>query len=207
MTATAATAESPGADSRMARGRAAAARQARPRPARARLSVQRERAPRPGAQLRRPVHHAFGRGRQDPRRPAARLDHRRQRTAARRHRGHRRSRLADVEAEFGKEIAAIVDGLTKIAKLPTRRLDAGAAGRELPQAPALDRQGRARHHRQARRPPAQHADARLAAAREAPPHRAGDARPLRAARPPLRYGEAPVGARGSRVQTSRTRGV
>ena len=27
--------------------------------------------------------------------------------------------LADVEAEFGKEIAAIVDGLTKIAKLPT----------------------------------------------------------------------------------------
>ena len=28
-------------------------------------------------------------------------------------------KLADVEAEFGKEIAAIVDGLTKIAKLPT----------------------------------------------------------------------------------------
>ncbi|HEY4216959.1 MAG TPA: bifunctional (p)ppGpp synthetase/guanosine-3',5'-bis(diphosphate) 3'-pyrophosphohydrolase [Gemmatimonadaceae bacterium] len=27
--------------------------------------------------------------------------------------------LADVEAEFGKEVAAIVDGLTKIAKLPT----------------------------------------------------------------------------------------
>src|SRR5207247_8694701 len=27
--------------------------------------------------------------------------------------------LADVEAEFGKEVAAIVDGLTKIAKLPS----------------------------------------------------------------------------------------
>ena len=38
--------------------------------------------------------------------------------AARRHRGHATSRSADVEAEFGKEIAAIVDGLTKIAKLP-----------------------------------------------------------------------------------------
>ena len=56
---------------------------------------------------------------------------------------------------------------------------------------------------QARRPTAQHADARLAAAGEAPPHRAGNARPVRAARAPLRYGEDAVGARGPRVQASR----
>ena len=43
----------------------------------------------------------------------------------------------------------------------------------------------------------------LAARREAAPHRAGDARPLRAARAPLRHGEDAVGARGPRVQAPR----
>ena len=42
---------------------------------------------------------------------------------------------------------------------------------------------------------------------EAPPHRAGDARPVRAARAPLRYGEDAVGARGPRVQAPRAGGV
>ena len=46
-----------------------------------------------------------------------------------------------------------------------QRLEPGPAGRELPQAAAVDREGRARHHRQARRPAAQHADARLPARR------------------------------------------
>ena len=53
---------------------------------------------------------------------------------------------------------------------PPAHEHAGAAGRELPQAAALDREGRARHPHQARRPPAQHADARVHAAREAAAH-------------------------------------
>ena len=42
---------------------------------------------------------------------------------------------------------------------------------------------------------------------EAAAHRAGDARPLRAARAPLRHGEDAVGARGPRVQAPRARRV
>ena len=128
---------------------------------------------------------------------------RRQRADSRRRRGHAVT-VADVEREFGKEIAAIVDGLTKIANLPSGAArQRGPPGRELSQAAALDREGRARHHRQARRPAAQHAHAGVAPAGEATAHRPGDARSVRAARPSLRHGEAPVGARGSRVQASR----
>ena len=48
---------------------------------------------------------ALRRGRQDPRRPAARLGDGRERADPRRRRGHGASRSADVEREFGKEIA------------------------------------------------------------------------------------------------------
>ena len=129
---------------------------------------------------------------------------RRERAAPRRRRGHRVT-LADVEARVRQGDRRDRRRADEDRQAADGRLDAGAAGRELPQAAAVDREGRARHHRQARRPPAQHADARLAAAGEAPPHRAGNARPLRAARAPLRYGEAAVGARGPRVQASRDR--
>src|SRR2546422_3203911 len=43
--------------------------------------------------------------------------------------------------------------------LPHVPVDGGGAGRELSQAPAVRCQGRPRHHHQARRPAAQHADA------------------------------------------------
>ena len=167
--------------------------------ARARLSVQRDRAPRAGAQLGRPVHHALGRGREDPRRPqldsitvASGLLHDVVEDTD--------VTLADVEAEFGKEIADDRRRPDEDRQAADGRLVAGTAGRELPQAAAVDREGRARHHRQARRPPAQHADARLAAAGEARAHRAGDARPLRAARAPLRYGASCGGS--SRISRS-----
>ena len=115
--------------------------------------------------------------------------------------------LADVEREFGKEIAAIVDGLTKIAKLPTggstqeRQVE---SYRKLLLSIAKDARviivklaDRLHNMRTLECLPAG----------EAPPHRAGDARPLRAARAPLRYGEAAVGARGPRVQAPRDRRV
>jgi (p)ppGpp synthase/HD superfamily hydrolase len=49
--------------------------------------------------------------------------------------------VEDVEREFGKEIAQIVDGSPRSGTCRSSR--AGAAGRELPQAAAVDREGRA----------------------------------------------------------------
>ena len=115
--------------------------------------------------------------------------------------------VADVEREFGKEIAGDRRRADEDREAAEQRVEPGPAGRELPQAAALDREGRARHHRQARGPAAQHADARLPARGEAAPHRAGDARPLRAARASLRHGEDAVGARGPRLQAPRDRGL
>ena len=75
------------------------------------------------------------------------------------------------------------------------------AGRELPEAAAVDRQGRAGHHHQAGRPAAQHADAR------APLRPSGgsriatrDAGDLRPAGAPLRHGGHQGGAGGPRLQ-------
>ncbi len=53
---------------------------------------------------------------------------------------------------------------------------------------------------QARRPPPQHAHARRAAEAEADREGQGDARDLRAARPPARHPRDQVGARGSRLR-------
>ena len=90
-----------------------------------------------------------------------------------------------------------------------RRLQAGphpvpqprrGAGRELPQDAAGDGARHPRHHGQARRPHAQHAHARLGAARQAPHRRARDAGDLRADRQPARHPLDQVGARGARLQ-------
>ena len=97
------------------------------------------------------------------------------------------SRSTRSRREFGAEVADLVDGLTKMSALTFRSAEE-AAGGELPQAAALDRQGRAGHHHQARRPAAQHAHARAPVRGEAAAHRAGDAGDLRAARAPLRHG-------------------
>ena len=102
-------------------------------------------------------------------------------------------RTEDIAREFGAEVAGIVDGLTKIASL-TFRSAGRAAGRELPEAAALDRQGRPGHHHQAGRPAAQHADARPAGAGEAAAHRDRDPRDLRPAGAPLRHGRDQGGA-------------
>src|ERR671917_1266569 len=43
--------------------------------------------------------------------------------------------IADVEAEFGREVASIVDGLTKIAKLPSGGSQQERQGQKHPQPP------------------------------------------------------------------------
>ena len=67
-----------------------------------------------------------------------------------------RSRVADVEAGFGAEVAAIVDGVTKLERHPVR-LEGGAAGRHDAQDAGGDGHGPAGADHQARRPAAQHA--------------------------------------------------
>ena len=118
----------------------------------------------PDAQLRRAVRHALRRGREDPRRPAARHHHGRQRAHPRRRRGHgdhgRRRRARVRQGDRADRRRADED-----RQAARQRLEPGPAGRELPQAAALDREGCARHHHQARRPAAQHAHAGLPAAR------------------------------------------
>ena len=75
-------------------------------------------------------------------------------------------------------------------------------GRELPEDDPGDGRGRAGDPDQARRPPAQHADDRVPRQAEADPEGEGDARGLRAARPPPRHPLAEVGARGPRVRAA-----
>ena len=77
-------------------------------------------------------------------------------------------------------------------------LPRGAAGRELPQDGGGHGARPARAHDQARRPPPQHADARLPAAGQGQEDRPGDARHLRAARAPPRHGQGQGRARGPR---------
>ena len=72
-------------------------------------------------------------------------------------------------------------------------------GRELPQDDRGDGAGRARDPDQARRPAAQHAHDRVPRQAEAGAEGEGDARGLRAARPPARHPRRQVGARGSLV--------
>ena len=73
-------------------------------------------------------------------------------------------------------------------------------GRELPQDDRRDGAGRARHPDQARRPAPQHAHDRVPGQAGAGPQGEGDARGLRAARPPARNPRAQVGARGPLVR-------
>ena len=77
-----------------------------------------------------------------------------------------RSRCADVEANFGSEVATIVDGVTKLERIQfdSREAQQAATMRKMLVAMAQRPPG-ARH--QARRPPPQHAHARRDARREA----------------------------------------
>ncbi len=90
------------------------------------------------------------------------------------------------------------------ARVPERR---ARAGRERPE----DDRGDGRRHpgaaRQARRPAAQHADARAALGGAPTQDRERDARDPRAAREPPRGAGAEVGARGPRVQDAQPRSL
>ena len=116
-----------------------------------------------------PVLRASARSRRDPHRPPARRRHHRGRGPARHRRGHR--------GDPGGDQPALRAGDRRARRRPDQaqaarpRLQAGRAGRELPQAAARGRGGRARAAGEARRPPAQHAHAPAHAGGEAPAHR------------------------------------
>ena len=104
--------------------------------------------------------------------------------------------LADIEREFGAEVATIVDGVHQAVEDPLR-LQGRAPGRELPQADRLDVGRHPGADRQAGRPAAQHAHAGVHDQAKADPEGARDARGLRTARASPRYPVAEVGAGGS----------
>ena len=144
---------------------------------------------------RRDVHQPPARGGPDRGRHRPRRHHRRRRAAPRRRRGHRDHAWPTSSESFGAEVAAIVDGVTKLERHPLR-LQGGAAGRHHAQDAGGDGQGPAGPDHQAGRPAAQHAHPRGDAAREAGAHRPGDARHLRPAGPPPRHAGDEAAARG-----------
>ena len=119
--------------------------------------------------------------------------------AARRDGGHLRHQERDSRRRFGKPVADMVDGVSKLDQIEFT-VARGRAGGELPQDAARDGARRARHPDQARRPPAQHAHARRDGARAPQAHRARDARHLRADRQPARPERALPRAAGPVVQ-------
>ena len=90
--------------------------------------------------------------------------------------------IEPVRAEFGDEVALLVDGVTKLTPdvLPQRR---GGAGRELPQDDHRDGQRHPGHPDQTGRPPTQHAHPLLSGQGQADPEGQGDPGDLRSAWP------------------------
>ena len=111
-----------------------------------------------------------------------------------------------IEELFGAEVAHVVEGVTKISTIPVL-VERGASGRELPQDAPGDGRRHPRHHRQAGRPAAQHADAPPSA--RGPPDQdcPGDPRHLRAHRQPPRDEPGEERARGAVFPLPRTEGV
>ena len=181
------------------RGAQVAIRRAdRPRGDRARLRLRLREPRRPGAQVRRGLHHPPARRRADLRRPAARHRDPLRGPAPRHRRGHQRQprggpralRRRDRPARRRRHQA-------DRDHLPEPRR---AAGRELPQDDGGDGHRRQGDPDQAGRPPPQHAHARRAAQAEAAGEGARDARDLRPARAPARDPRDQVGARGPRLR-------
>ncbi len=107
--------------------------------------------------LRRSLFSPSARSRRYPHPAEAGLRLDRHRAAARYGRGYQRH-PRQIERSFGKDIARLVDGVTKLSRLELQS-DQSQAGRELPQARAGDVGGYPRPAGEAGRPPAQHADA------------------------------------------------
>ena len=156
------------------------------------------RAPRrPAAQVRRGLHHPPGRRGEDLRRHAARHRDAVRGAAARHGRGH--ERLARGGARGVRRGDRRPRRRRHEADRPDLPVARRGAGRELPQDDGRDGHGHPGHPDQARRPAAQHAHDRRDAEAEADREGAGDARHLRADRPPPRYPRDQVGARGPRL--------
>ena len=86
----------------------------------------------------------------------------------------------DLREPFGKDVAFLVDGVTKLSKIPVQYAR-GASGGEYPQDDHRDVQGPARHPGEAGRPAPQYAHAQVHAAPQAGAYRPGDDGHLRAA--------------------------
>ena len=110
--------------------------------------------------------------------------------------------VADIEAEFGKEIAEIVDGLTKIGHLPLNSSQERQVENYRKLLLSIAKDARVILIKLADRLHNMRTLEFLPAEKRAA-HRPGDAGSLCAARAPLRNGARSVGARGPRVQASR----
>ena len=112
--------------------------------------------------------------------------------------------LGQLEKDFGREVAMLVDGVTKLDKVTLRRR---RAGRDRAQDGRGDGQGHPRAGHQARRPPPQRAHLALRLGRVGPAQGPRDPRDLRAARPPARHEHHQVGARGPLVRDALPQGL
>ena len=155
--------------------------------------------------LGRGLHHPPPRGRRHRRaRHRLRRPLRRRRPPPRRRRGHR------VLARLHPRGVWRADGghhRRPHQDLRRLRQPRVGPGRERPQAHALDGDGHPRHPRQVRRPPPQHAHARLAPARAPAQDRQRDHRALRPAGPPVRLLHRQERAGGPLAQGARAAGV
>ena len=94
--------------------------------------------------------------------------------------------LDDIERDFGADVAAIVDGVTKLERVQFDSKEAQQAATMRKMLVAMAQRPAGPHH-QAGRPAAQHAHHRRHARLEAGAHRPGDPRHLRPAGPPPRH--------------------
>ena len=111
----------------------------------------------------------------------------------------------EVAARFGDEIASLVDGVTKLTRIPYQTKEDAQVENLRKMFLAMHAKRHPRHHHQAGRPATQHAHAGFVAAGETANDRARNARDLRADRASFRYLAHEVGSRRSRATLPRPR--